>query len=174
MRAVVIIAAMLVVSPITLTAQEQSYDEWAESPTVYVEGCGTFPAVRVVVDGQETEARGLIRNGRTFLPAREVLERLGADVRWVQNERSFYASLPERNRTVRVTVGSPEVRVFRYDAGSQNWSGEFIQTLRLNVSPFQCEGRVFAPVRSAVEAAGGTVRYDARTRTVSISAPARS
>lgn len=169
----VLIAAAMVFMSIAVMGQ-QSYDEYEDSPTVYLEGCGVFPAIRLVIDGRETEARAFVRNGRTYLPAREALERLGANVRWVSGENAFYAQFPERNRTIRVTVGSPVVNVYRFNAAAPQGAGQQVQTFRMNASPIQCEGRIFAPVRAATEAAGGRVHYDRGARTVYIYSPNQS
>lgn len=159
---------------VSVEALGQSYDEWSESPTVTVEGCGVFPAVRVVVAGTEMESRGFVRGGRTFLAAREALEGLGATVTWVGPERSFYAQYPEQNTTVRVTLGSQVVRVYRYSAGSRHGAGQLLRSVRLDAAPFICGGRVYVPMRAAVEGAGGTVQYDRSTNTVRVDPPTRT
>jgi len=153
-----------------LAQQEDSYDEYQDSPNVHLD-CGVFPAVRILVDGRETEGRGFIRYNRTYLPARETLERLGGTVTWVKAQRAFYARFPGKERTIRVTTGSRNVQIYRYNAQSRYGAGQFIDTIRLDAAPFICEGRVFAPVRAAVEAAGGTVQYDRQTRTVYVTSP---
>lgn len=169
--------ARLWIMPLMLAMAAASFGQGAgsnqrtDSATVTLEGCGVFQAVRVMVDGREAEARGVIRGGRTFLPARESLEMLGAEVRWVGAERSFFATIPDENRTIRVTVGSPVVRVYQYDPQSRLGAGPAAGSVRLNASPFICEGRVYAPVRAAAEAVGGRVHYDSRTRTVHVNAP---
>ncbi|MBI2843328.1 MAG: copper amine oxidase N-terminal domain-containing protein [Armatimonadetes bacterium] len=173
-RFIVMIVLFFVVSPATSVKNEDPFDEYAESPTVYIRGCGVFPAVRLVVDGRETEGRAFIRRSRAYLPAREVLEQLGGKVHWMQGERAFYASFPERDRTVRVAVGSPAVTIYQYSPSSRSGAGSRVGSVRLNASPFQCEGRVFAPVRVAVEAAGGSVQYERNTRTVYITSPKAS
>lgn len=150
---------------------ETPYDEWAESPTVFLAGCGEFPAVRVTIAGQELENRGIIRQGRTYLPARETLERLGGTVAWSQQERAFYGQFPEYRITFRVAVGSNTARVFQYDTAAPFGAGRFTETLRLDAAPMQCEGRVYAPIRAAVRAIGGTIHYDARTRMVYVYPP---
>lgn len=150
---------------------DEPYDEWAESPTVFLEGCGEFPAVRVMVNGEETDSRGFIRRGRTYLPAREALTRLGGSVTWVQRQQAFYASFPQRDRTIRVSVGNPTVDIYRLDTRAQYGAGQRVSSVSLGAAPILCEGRVFAPVRPAVEAVGGTVSYDRTTRTVTVRAP---
>jgi hypothetical protein len=151
----------------------QPYDEWSESPTVTVEGCGVFPSVRVVVDGTEMESRGFVRGGRIFLAAREALEGLGTTVIWVGAERSFYALCPARSTTIRVTLGSPVVRVHRYSAGSRHGVGQLLRSARLDAAPFICGGRVYVPTRAAVEGTGATFQYDRSTNTVRLDPPAR-
>lgn len=166
-----VLVALVVVGGSCALAQNTDYDEMADSPTMDVEGCGVFPAVRVLVDDQQVENRGFVRNGHTFLAAREALQRLGGDVRWDQATRSFYAGFPDRRRTVRLTVGSRTIRIYHYDSASPHLAGAKTGTLRLDAAPFQCEGVVFAPVRSAVVAVGGSVSYDAASRTVRVRNP---
>lgn len=146
---------------------DNKYKEW---PMVHLD-CGTFPAVRIIVARQETEARGFIRNGRSFLPAREALERLGGKVTWVQSQKAFYARFPRRDRTVRVTVRSRNMRIYRYDMDKKYSAGRLVRTVRLDAAPFVCEGRVFAPVRTAVDAVSGKITYDRKSRTVYITPP---
>ena len=151
--------------------QDESFNEYQDSPTYFIEGCGRFPAIRLIVNGQETEGRAFIRNNRTYIPAREALERLGGNVTWVGAQRSFFTQIPEQDRTVRVTVGSPTVIIYRYNQSARYGAGARVGSVRLNAAPFQCEGTVFAPVRAAAEAAGATVRYDRASRTVYINSP---
>lgn len=147
------------------------YDEWAESPTIFLEGCGRFPAVRVTVDSRELEQRGFIRMRRTHLPARETLEQLGGRVIWVQAQRAFYGQFPQQRVTLRVNVGSRTIQVYRYDPDAQYGAGPLRETMNLDSAPIHCEGRVFAPIRRAVESVGGIVHFDGRTRTVQVTTP---
>lgn len=144
---------------------DEPYDEWQESPTVELAG-RHYPAVRVFVDGQETDSRGFIRRGRTFMPARETLERLGGMVSWTPAEQAFYARFADLTRTVRVAVGSREVIVYEHDTDRQFGAGAVIRRVNLRVAPFLAEGRVFAPVRAAADAVGAKVHFDSETRIV--------
>lgn len=148
----------------------EPYDEYSDSPMVELEG-RLYPAVRIFVDGEETDSRGLVRFGRTYLPARETLEKLGGSVRWVQDQRAFYARFPKFNRTVRVTVDSPTVLVYRYDARGSFGAGQQTGTVNLNAPAFIAEGAVFMPVRAAAQAVGAGVDYDPGKRSVRITSP---
>lgn len=169
-RVITFILTLVLIPALAQQQPEEPYDEYQDSPMVQLD-CGSFPAVRIMVNSQETEGRGFIRSGRTYLAARETLERLGGTVTWVQPQRAFYAQFPERQRTVRVTTGSRNVQIYRYDANAQYGAGQLLNTVRLNATPFICEGRVFTPVRAAVQAAGGTVHYEQRTKVVYITSP---
>lgn len=147
-----------------------SYDEYIDSPDYQIGGA-SYPAVRVLVNSEELECRGFIRRGRTYLPAREALERLGATVVWVQRERAFYAQSAEHGATLRVQVGSPVMRVHRYDANAPFGAGSPVRSVRMLVQPFIAEGMAFVPLRGPVEAIGGTITYDQTARRVSITAP---
>lgn len=170
-RTLFIVMLLLALTFVAAQEEEQPFDEWADTPAVTLEGCGTFPTVRVIIDGQETENRGFICNGRTYLAAREILERLGGTVVWMQNEQAFYAQFPEHQRTVRVAVGSRTVRIYAYNNAVRTGAGSEVRTLQLSTAPIICEGRTYAPVRAAAQAVGGSVHYDAQNRIVYITSP---
>lgn len=149
---------------------ETPYDEWAESPTIILD-CGEFPAVRVTVDGRELEQRGFIHQGRTFLPARETLQRLGGLVIWNREQRAFYAQFPVQDTTFRVTLGSTTAHVYEWRDGVPFGAGPLRETLSLDAAPMICEGMVFGPIRRAVEASGGTIHYDREAGMVHITTP---
>ncbi len=149
---------------------DEPYDEWAESPTIHLT-CGTFHTVRVIVNGRETENRGIIRRARTFLPGREILERIGAEVTWAPDQQAFYAQFPEIGTTLRLTTDSPVLRAYSHDADAEFGAGREIGTERLSAAPFESDGRVFAPVRGAAEAVGAIVHYESHTRTVYVTRP---
>lgn len=167
---IALLAVLAMASAVGAQSEEQ-YDEWAESPTVEIEGCGILPAVRVIVAGHETEYRGFIRSGRAYLAARETLEQLGGQVTWVRDERSFYAQFPEQGRTLKVTLDSRIATIYKHDPQSRYGAGSQMGRARISASPIICGGRIFVPVRAAVDLAGGTARYDAGSRTVYVDPP---
>lgn len=166
-----VLITILVLGVSSAVTSVESYDEYAESPTVEIEGCGIYPAIRVFIDNRETENRGFIRNGRVYLAARETLERLGGIVIWVQSQKAFYAQYPKQTRTIRVAVGSPAVRIYQHDQKAQEGAGKLLKTITLNAAPFICGGRVYAPMRAAVEGVGGSVQYDQKANIVRVYQP---
>ena len=47
----------------------------------------TYPLVQVNLDGTALATKGLLMNGRTHLPVRELVERLGGEVRWDPHQK---------------------------------------------------------------------------------------
>jgi hypothetical protein len=133
--------------------------------------CPGYPSIKVTVEGQETQAAGIIRGGRTFLPARATLEALGGTVTWVPQQRSFYGSFRERENTVRATIGSRTLVLYRYSGTARYGAGETLRRVRLGLAPFICANRSYLPVRAVAEMSGATVNYNRDNKTVSITLP---
>lgn len=172
LRFIVMAVVLIAFGAVSAAGQaEESYDEMSELPTINIIGCGVFPRVRVLVDGKEIESSGFIRQGRTYLPARELLEKIGSNVTWVKNENAFYAQFPGRQRTVRIATNSNIIRIFAYNGTARYGTGKEIAALKMDRLPIQCEGRVFAPIRAAVVAVGGKIDFDSKNRVVSVQMP---
>ncbi|AEV68060.1 copper amine oxidase N-terminal domain-containing protein [Acetivibrio clariflavus] len=94
-----------------------------------------------------------IKEGRTLVPFRGILEALGAEVIWNPDERSVTA----RNRTTEIylKIGSNETLV----NGSK---------VIIDVPAEITDSRTFVPLRFISENLGATVLWDGATRTVSI------
>jgi|GEM_PF-2594554 len=116
--------------------------------------------VSVQLDGNAvrfTDAEPRIVDNRTFIPARAVLEQMGAEVSY---DRGVVTAV-RGGRTIAMTIGSPTFRVTE--------NGETAE-LTMDVAPFidPALGRTFIPVRFAAEALGANVGWDAAKRTVVI------
>ena len=159
--------ALAMSSAVSSAGVEEMCDEYCDSPTITLGGC-SYPAMRVFIDDQETENRGFIRNSRVYLAARETLERVGGMVIWVKSEKSFYAKYPNEDKTIRITVGSPAVKIYQYDENSSNGVGKLLDTTEYDAAPFICEGRVFTPMRMALECTGGSIEYDRKAKVIHV------
>jgi cytochrome c2 len=109
--------------------------------------------VRVTLDGVEIQldVPGEIREGRTLVPFRPILEALGAEVSWDPAKQTVSAK--RGIDTVVMTVGSPVVE----------WRLSLIQ---VDVAPVIVNGRTLVPLRFLAQAMGLHVRWDEEARTV--------
>lgn len=160
----ILIGVLLITVLVVTMAQAQPMQQ--KTGVVCVQGCGGFPSANIMYNGVKSNMMGVIKDGRTFLPARESLERMGATVTWVPDQQAFYAQFPKQNRTVKINVGSTTAGAYCYQPGALYGAGPSTNTVTLNIAPFQCAGHVYIPVRSLIEATGGNVGYDQNTRTV--------
>lgn len=113
------------------------------------------PAVRVQIDGKalNLEVSPVVENGRTLVPFRAIFEALGLQVDW--NDDLRMATAYNGDTTVSVKLDAPY--------GSVN--GE----LKALDAPARISaGRTLVPLRFVSEAFGNEVKWNAATRTVSI------
>jgi hypothetical protein len=126
----------------------------------------SYPQVTVRVDDTELITPGILRNGRTLLPVRALVERLNGEVMWHPASETVWAAFPDQARTVQMTVGSPVAQVFEYAANDPHRTGRLIRTQRFDQPPILVNGHVFAPVAAAARVAGATVWFEPGTRQV--------
>ncbi|MCR4400727.1 MAG: copper amine oxidase N-terminal domain-containing protein, partial [Syntrophomonadaceae bacterium] len=120
----------------------------------------TQPSVRVTVDGEllQLDQQPLVVDGRTLVPARPLLEALGAEVEW-NGPTQTVTAITDRHRLV-LRVG--------FDTASVDG-----RPVTVYPPPVLVNGRVLLPLRFAAQALGASVAWDAATRTAIItSAPA--
>lgn len=117
-------------------------------------------AVTVVVNNRPlpTEPPAVIRDGRTLLPLRAVLESLGATVRWQAATQTVTAV--RADTTVQMTIGDPTAHIDD-------------RAVRLDVPPQLIGGVTYVPVRFPAEAFGADVGWDPATQVVDITVAAR-
>lgn len=115
--------------------------------------------VQVMFDGApvQFEVPPLVRQGRTFVPVRFVLERIGAQLEW--NGESRQVTINLGGRKVGLTIDSRVVVV----------EG---QAREIDVAPFIYRDRTMVPLRFVAETFDFHVHYNDQTRTVSLAAPA--
>jgi hypothetical protein len=93
---------------------------------------------------------GLMINGKTFVPLRQVSELLGADVNWVNETRTISIKLD--NQSITLKIDSPEVTI----------NGK---SLTANSAPQIKENTTIVPLRLVSEALGANVQWDDTTKT---------
>jgi hypothetical protein len=112
--------------------------------------------INVTVNGSPVEFAGMGPmqvQGRTLVPVRGVLEKLGAEVAWVPSTRSVIASTPSMD--IQLHLGDNHATV----------NGK---SVTLDVPAQEINGHTMVPLRFLGEALGGTVKWDDVTRTVTI------
>lgn len=93
------------------------------------------------------------RDGRTMVPLRAVVTKLGADVEWEQATQGI--TITRAGKTVHMTLGSAVATV----------DGQSVQ---MDVAPYANDGTTFIPVRYVAEFFGQKVEWDQKSRTVFI------
>jgi hypothetical protein len=94
-----------------------------------------------------------IKDGRTLVPFRWILEALGAEVSWNPNERSVLAK--SNNTNIYLKIG----KTVTYVNGNK---------VIIDVPAEIKDGRTFVPLRFVAENLGAIVTWDGKARTVSI------
>ena len=115
----------------------------------------------MVVNGmeKETDSAPVIRNGRTLLPVRSLIEALGGSVSW--NGTTRVTTVVLGDRTVQLTVGSNKAVV--------NGRQAIIDSANAAVVPEIINGRTYLPLRFLGESLGISVAWDASSQTVTVS-----
>jgi len=98
------------------------------------------------------DAAPFIKDGRTLLPIRALIETLGGTVQW--NAQTKTATVALGSRTMVLTVGSTKALV----NGSP---------VTLDVAPMIVKGRTFLPLRAVAENLGLGLAWDAASQTIS-------
>lgn len=122
--------------------------------------------VRVKVNGQYivfTDQEPIILDGRTMVPVRAVLEKLGAVVEW--DEQNKIVRIFKDNRAVGLQINQKFMTVGELGANGQmvsSWNKE------IDVAPQTIQSRTLLPIRCVVEEFGCTVGWDEANKTVII------
>ncbi|MDO9533788.1 MAG: stalk domain-containing protein [Bacillota bacterium] len=109
--------------------------------------------IRIFLNGQEIfmDTAPVIEAGRTLVPARFVLEAMGAVVEWNDSTSTVFVKMDEK--TIELPIGNRTVRI----NGSP---------LRLDVPARLIGNRTFIPLRFVTENLGAEVYWDAVGRTI--------
>ncbi len=105
------------------------------------------------------DAAPIIKNDRTLVPIRFVVESLGGSVQWDPNERKVTIELGTTK--VELWINNPEAKV--------NGETVWIDPNNHNVKPIIVDpGRTMIPLRFVLESLGANVTWDNTTRTITI------
>ena len=111
------------------------------------------------IDEQGTKP--IIKNGRTLLPIRAVIEALGGTVGWDATERKVTVSLGPT--TIELWIGKNTAKVNSVDTP--------IDSSNSKVVPEIINGRTMLPLRFVTENLGCDVQWDGTTKTITIIYP---
>jgi outer membrane protein assembly factor BamB len=100
----------------------------------------------------------VIKNNRTLLPIRVIIEALGGSVSWDGTEKKVTITLKET--TIQLWIGKPTAKV--------NGTDSPIDATNPKVVPEIINGRTMLPLRFVTENLGCDVQWDGTTKTVTI------
>jgi hypothetical protein len=100
----------------------------------------------------------IIKNGRTLLPIRPIVEALGGTVSWDGNEKKVTVTLG--STTIELWIGKNTARV--------NGTDTPIDSTNSKVVPEIINGRTMLPLRFVTENLGCQLRWDLNTKTITI------
>ena len=107
---------------------------------------------------QTLDSPPIIKNGRTLLPIRAVVEALGGNVDWSSSDKKATVSLG--TNTIELWIGKPNAMV--------NGVKVPIDETNSKVVPEIINGRTMIPLRFVAENLGATVDWNQNTKTVTI------
>lgn len=119
-----------------------------------------IPPLSIELNGAslETEARPRLVNGSTYVPARALLEALGAQVEWDKSTRTVTAS--RDGCSVAFAIGAETASLTEADGT--------VFTVPMDSPAFLSGGSTYIPVRFVAESFGCLVGWDSANRTVLI------
>ncbi len=107
----------------------------------------------------ELDATPIIKNDRTLVPIRFIVESLGGKIQWNPKERKVTIEL--NGNTIELWIDNPKAKV--------NGKTVWIDPNNPEVKPIIVEpGRTMIPLRFVLEALGANVVWDAATKTITI------
>lgn len=117
----------------------------------------------ITINGTEKniDAQGskpIIKNSRTLLPIRVLIESLGGTVEWDNTQRKVTITLGYN--TIELWIGKPTAKVNGVDTP--------IDSTNSKVVPEIISGRTYLPLRFISENLGASVDWDAKTQTITI------
>lgn len=112
-------------------------------------------APTINMDGRELifDTPAVIEDGRTLVPLRAIFETLGATVTWIESSRTAVAIRDDIMVTIQVDSRTPYINAIAKP---------------IDVPARVIDGRIYAPLRFAVEAFGGTADWDPSTQTITL------
>lgn len=114
--------------------------------------------IKVLYNGSQLafDVNPYIKDSRTLVPFRKILETLGATVSWDESSKKVIAQ--KGSTQIQLKIGSREAMV--------NGKG-----VSLDVSPEISGGRTFVPLRFVSENLGASVSWDGNSKSISIAYP---
>lgn len=124
---------------------------WIDSPTMTVDG------VRQEIDPGR-DARPIIRDSRTLVPVRAIVEELGGGVSW-----------DEADRRVSITLADIAIELWiGRSTASVNGVSRPVDSVSPRVVPEIANGRTMVPLRFVAENLGATVTWNQARREISL------
>jgi sugar lactone lactonase YvrE len=122
-------------------------------------GSSTF-----TVNGTEKtlDSPPIIKNGRTLVPIRAIVEEIGGSISWDGNEKKV--TIVVKDTTIELWIGKPQAKV--------NGVTKWIDDTNHKVMPEIINGRTMLPLRFVTENLGAKVEWDGTTKTIRITYPA--
>ena len=123
--------------------------------TVSVWSPPALAAPTINIDGRELnfDTPPVIEDWRTLVPLRAIFETLGATVTWIDHSRTAVAIKDDTMVTIQVDATEPYINGI---------------VKPIDVPARIIEGRIYAPLRFAVEAFGGSADWDPSTQTITL------
>ncbi len=120
-------------------------------------------SVRILLNGQwvETEVAPFVKDGRTLVPIRGIMEKIGAEVKWDDDKGTVYVSAGDI--AIELIIGQDIAKITRTVDGVAQ-----LQEVKLDVSAKLVEGISFVPLRFIAEALGAEVGWNEADRVVDI------
>ena len=103
----------------------------------------------------------IIRNNRTFLPIRTIIESIGGTIEWEDSTRTVIILL--QNTKIELLIDSAEARI--------NGQEVLIEPSDPKVTPFIQNGRTMLPLRFVGESLKMRVEWQAETQTINLVYP---
>jgi len=103
-------------------------------------------------------AKPVIKNGRTLIPIRAIVEVLGGTVEWDGTTKKVAVTL--KDTTIELWIGKPQATV--------NGQTKWIDDANHKVMPEIINGRTMLPLRFVAENLGADVVWDGTTKTITI------
>lgn len=127
--------------------------------------------VNIFVDGTKLENGGILIDGRTLVPVRDISEALGANVTWENTQKQVEISKPMYS--FGSATGNPriELRTISMKIGEKKVKVNGIEFLELDVPAQIIDNKTMVPVRIISEIFETKVEWDAVSQTVKIAKP---
>lgn len=117
-------------------------------------GKKTDSSITVSINGETLSEKGIVKNGRTFLPVAVIGKKLSLPIEWNQSTKT---AVIKGNSTIEVKIGSKQAKI----------NGEAVA---LDIPAFVHSGRTMLPVAFIAKHLGLGINYDAKAKVVAIDA----